>query len=30
MIGQEKVTDILVLYNIISFANDANLVSLIR
>lgn len=30
MIEEEAVTDILVLYNIISFANDTNLISLVR
>ena len=30
MIEEEAVTDILVLYNIINFANDTNLISLVR
>lgn len=30
MVQQEQITDVLVLYNIVSFANDTNLISLVR
>ena len=30
MLQQETITDILVLYNIVNFANDTNLISLVR
>ncbi len=30
MIGQESVTDVLVLYNLVNFCNDTNLISLVR